>query len=194
MQVVSPRRRLAIGMIAALTLALALPGSASAAEPPASGTVSIEPAAADPEVASSLPAFVTAIGDALEPKGFTVLEEPGHAAFVVELGLNRVEVGTGTAKVATTGSQVLPGASRGSGVGVVIPLPTGKSALVPLQRTRLEIRIRKRGDNEVLWQGAAVTIRAAGTPKGQDEAVASALAQALLRSYPAQPEGVIGVP
>lgn len=193
MPVVSTGRRLGMGMrtrwIAALGLALAPISSVSvaAAEPPASGTISIEPAAAEPEVASSIPAFVNAVGDALEPKGFTVLEEPGHAAFVVELGLSRVEVGTGTAKVATSGTVYTPGR-------LIVPLPTGKSALVPLQRTRLEIRIRKRGESGVVWQGAAITIRAAGTPKGQDEMVASALVQAILRSYPAQPEDVVGVP
>jgi hypothetical protein len=180
------------GLIAASALALALGwgGPSSAAAPPTSGTISIET-----EPGTSRPAFLNAIGQAFEDKGFTVLKQPGHAAFVAEIDIGQVEVGTGSARVPTTGSTVTPGDSPGSvGVGVRIPLPTGKSSLVPLERTRLEIRIHKRGEQADLWQGAAVTVRAAGTRKGQDAAVASDLAQAILRNYPAQPEGVIGVP
>lgn len=169
--------------------------SLSAAEPPAGGTVSIETREGDAVLGRSMPAFVNALGEAFETKGFTVLEQPGHAAYVVELGLSRVDVGTGMAKVPKEGSSVIPGgAPNAVGVGVFIPLATGKSTLVPLQRTRLEIKLRKRGDQSILWQGSAITVRAAGTRKGQDSTVASDLSQALLRAYPAQPEGVIGVP
>jgi hypothetical protein len=114
---------------------------------------------------------------------------------VAELTLSRVDVGTGTAKVPTGKSAVMPGGASGSvGAGVIFPLSTGQSTLVPLQRTRLEMRIRKRGEDNVVWHGAAVTIRAAGTRKGADELVASDLSQAVLRSYPAEPEDVVGVP
>jgi len=183
------------GWITAFALALAPAWTASVqAAPPTAGTVSIEANAASPELGDSIPAFVNAIGDALNVKGFTVLEEPGHAAFVAELKVSRVEVGTGSARVATSHSEVLPGASAGAGLGIIVPLPTGKSTLVPLQRTQVEIRIRRRGEDSVAWQGTAITIRAAGTSRGQDNKVASDLAQALLANYPAEPEGVIGLP
>jgi len=182
--------------IAACAIALASIwcGSLPAATPPTSGTLSIEADAADPDLAGSVPAFVEAAGDALTMRGFTLLEEPGHAAFVVEIGLTREQVGTASAKVPPSRAQVLPGASPATGVGVVIPFPTGKSTLVPLQRTRLDIRIRKRGEDGITWQGAAVTVRAARTAKGVDKAVAADLIRAILRNYPAQPEDVIGVP
>lgn len=170
-------------------------GALSAAVPPTSGTVSIEPDRGDPNLDRSLPAFVDALGEAFYTRGFTVLEQPGHAAYVVELKLSRVDVGTGTAKVPNDKSSVEPGgAPNAVGVGVRIPLPTGKSTLVPLQRTQMEIRIKARADESLLWQGTAITVRAAGTKKGQDATVASDLSAALLRAYPAQPEGVIGVP
>lgn len=185
------------GPIATLALALALnwPSHSVAATPPTGGTISLELQNEPTEPGTPPPAFLEAIGHALEDKGFTVLEQPGHAAFVAEIGISQVEVGTGSAKVPTTGSAVMPGDSPGSvGVGIRIPLPTGKSTLVPLERTRLEIRIRKRGEQDDLWQGAAVTVRAAGTPQGRDATVASDLAEAILRDYPTQPEGLIGVP
>ena len=63
---------------------------------------------------------------------FTILEDPGHAAYVAELILSRAEVGTGSAKVSSGGAAVTPGGAYGSvGAGVIIPLPTGKSRLVP---------------------------------------------------------------
>ena len=89
----------------------------------------------------------------------------------------------------------MPGGAGGSvGAGVIIPLPTGKSRLVPLQRVQLELRIRRRGEESIIWHGAAVTVRAAGTKKGADEVVAADLSNTLLRSYPVQPEDVVGVP
>jgi hypothetical protein len=45
-----------------------------------------------------------------------------------------------------------------------------------------------------VWDGTAVTVRAAGTRTGADAPVAAALSEAVLRSYPAQPEDVVGVP
>jgi hypothetical protein len=159
----------------------------SAATPPASGTITIETADAGPDLATSMQTFINAVGDAFSARGFTLLEEPGHSAFVVEMGVRRDEVGTGSARIAVGSAQMV-------GAGVRIPLSGGKSAIVPLQRTRLEIRIHKRGEQDVAWQGAAVTVRAAGTAKGEDKRVASDLASALLRAYPAQPENVIGVP
>ena len=169
-------------------------GPLRAATPPTSGTLSIEATESAPDVAASIPAFIEAVSDALTTRGFNLLEEPGHAAFVVEIGVTRDQVGTASAKVPPSRSQILPGASPAVGVGVVVPFSTGKSTLVPLQRTRLDMRIRKRGEDAITWQGAAVTVRAARTAKGMDKAVAADLTQAILRAYPAQPADVIGVP
>jgi hypothetical protein len=184
------------GRILACAIALASIwcGSLPAATPPTSGTISIEAGAADPDLATSMPAFVEGVADALTARGFTLLEEPGHAAFTVQIGVTRDQVGTASAKVPASHSQILPGGSPAVGVGVVVPFATGKSTIVPLQRTRLDIRIRKRGEDSDTWHGAAVTVRAARTANGTDKAVVADLIQAILRAYPAQPEDVIGVP
>ena len=189
------KRRPVPMVAAAMALVPIWGGSLSAAAPPSGGTISIEPRNVGGDYDASTPVFVNAAGEALAAKGFTILEDPGHAAYVAELILSRAEVGTGSAKVSTGGAAVTPGGAYGSvGAGVIIALPTGKSRLVPLQRTRLELRIRKRGEEAVVWDGAAVTVRAAGTRKGADEVVASNLSEAVLRSYPAEPANVIGVP
>ncbi|WP_420137114.1 hypothetical protein [Sphingomonas sp.] len=177
----------------ALMLA-ALPSQSWAAPPPESGTISLAPRTTDGDYDPALASFVEAATEALGARGFTILDAD-HAAYSGELILSREEVGTGTAKVASNRASVDRGGAFGSvGAGVTIPLSTGKSSIVPLQRTRLELRIRKRGDPAVVWDGAAVTVRAAGTRKGADEAVATDLSNALLRSYPIPQATDIGVP
>lgn len=187
--------RSALFMVAAMALVPVWGGSLSAAAPPNGGTISIEPKTADGDYDSATPSFVNAASEALAAKGFTILEDPGHSAYVAELILSRVEVGTASAKASAGSSAVTPGGAYGSvGAGVIIPLPTGKSRLVPVQRTRLEMRIRKRGEEGVVWQGVAVTVRPAGTKKGANDVVASDLSEAVLRSYPAEPKDIVGVP
>jgi hypothetical protein len=184
-----------VSIAAAMVLASICGGSLSAASPPKGGTISIEARTAgadDPSMRS----FVIAAGEALGAKGFTILTEPGHAAYVAELTLTRVDLGTSKAKALTgSSSSITPGAVPGAvGAGATVPLATGKSRLVALQRIRLEIRIRKLGEDSTLWDGAALTVRAAGTRKGADEIVAADLSEAVLRSYPAETGDVIGVP
>lgn len=173
-----------------VAVAIAVGSVASAAAvPPAGGTISITVAqAADDAPDPATPSFITATSDALAAKGFTILEDPGHAAYVAELILTRTRVGTGSAK-ASGGSGV-----TAMGMGVSIPFSTGNSRLVSLQRTQFELRIHKQGDAAILWRGAAVTIRADGTRNGADDVVAAALSQAALGSYPTVREDIVGVP
>lgn len=170
-------------------------GPAHAAAPPASGTISVEPTAVEPALRSSMPAFVDAVDRALADRDFTPLAQAGHARFVADLTLTRVAVGTTTAKVPVAGVSAQGGTSSPSVGGTVnLALPTAKTRTMSLQQTRLEIRIRKRGEQAVIWQGTAMTVRARGASDGKDAAVASDLSEALFRGYPAQPEAVISVP
>jgi hypothetical protein len=181
--------RKSLGLIAAaLALAPTGGGSLQASPPPNGGTISIELQAADGSPDASMRPFVDAASAALTAKGFTVFDDPDHAASVVELIVSRDDVGTGLAKV--------PGQSAASvaGTGVAIPLSTGESQVVRLQRTRLEMRIRKRGEAGLVWDGVAVTVRALGMKKGTDEIIASDLSRALLQSYPIEPTDIVGVP
>jgi len=189
------RKRAGSIAAAALALAVASGGAAWGADPLTPGTISIEAKAAEAEAGASMPSFVNAVDEALAARGFTTLEEPGHAGLVAELSLSRVAVGTAAARVPVSGMDAGPGGSFGSvGAGMRVTLPTAKTRIVPLLQTWLEIRIRQRGEEKIMWQGAAMTVRAAGTRKGQDEVVASDLAEAIFRAYPAQPEDIISVP
>jgi hypothetical protein len=184
-----------IRLIATVAAILAsMPGSSVLADPPGAGTISVEVKTADGAFDSSTAAFVNAISDALAAKGLTTLDDPGHAAFVAEATLSRAEVGTRTTRARPGSYAARTTGSAGVGAGFAVALPAGQTRLVPLQRVRLEMRIRKRGEEGVLWSGVALTVRAAGTPKGADDVVASDLSGAVLRSYPATSEGVATVP
>lgn len=174
-------------MAAALTTASFLCGAVAApAAPPSGGTIALAPKTADGDYDPALKTFVDAASKTLTDRGFTVFDDAAHAAYWGELTLSRAAVGTGLTKD--------PNAAKvGIGAGLVVPMSTGNSNVVTLQRTRLELRIRKR-DGDVVWQGAAVTVRPTGTRKEADETVAADLSSALLQGYPAQPEDVVGVP
>lgn len=189
----NPRHRLILA--AAALLLPVLGGSLSAAPPaPNGGTISVAFKTGDGEYSASMPAFMGATDDALATKGFTILDDPGHAAYLAELTLTRIEVGTGTAKVPHGSASVAPGIGGGAGAGITVPLSAGETRLVPLQRIRLDMRITKRGEDGIVWAGAAVTVRAAGTKKGADAVVAADLSNALLSSYPVSAGEVITVP
>ncbi len=179
----------------AATAMVLMAGVAHSAAPLPRGTISVEPTATEPELRSSMPVFVEAVGKIFSAREFTLIEEAGHARFVADLSLSRVQVGTTTAKVAASRPELIPGGSpRKVGGSLSIPLPTAKSKTVPLQQTRLEIHIRKRGDENVIWHGAAITVRPADTAEGQDARVASDLSKAIFRDYPDQSDNVISVP
>jgi hypothetical protein len=188
--------RMKAGLVLATALTLPFWSVAlRAATPPTAGTISVEAKGGEDQLgASTMTTFANAVGQAFEAHNFVDLGDPGHAALVVEFSVSREDVGTGRAKGVTGGASAQGGAPNAVGVGVRIPFGTGNSTVVPLQRTRLEVRLHKRGDDSILWQGAAVTVRGAGTKKGMDEAVATDLSEALLRFYPNQPPEAIGVP
>ena len=175
---------------------LLLAGSAApGAAPAAPGTISVETAAVEANLEPSLPLFVEAVGKALAAHEFTLIEGAGHAHFVANLTVTRVDVGTTTGKVPVAGPTAMAGGRpTRAGGGVNFSLPTGKIRTVPLQQTKLELSIRQRGDDAVLWRGSALTVRATDSANGQDGAVAKDLAEAIFRGYPEQSEGVASIP
>jgi hypothetical protein len=170
----------------------ALTGTLSlAATPPTEGTMMVEARHSDGSEDAASDMFRDAAEQALATRGFTLLDGAGHAAYRMELTVRMSEVGTGHAKVAASQPDLISGgAARGVGTILKVPVPSGKSRTVALERTQIDMRLRKRGAEDVIWHGAAVTVRPAETQRR----VATALCDALLRAYPSQSDDVIGVP
>ncbi len=161
-------------------------GSPSIAAPPTGGTIAIQPRTGDGDYDRAMPAFLDAAAAALTARGFTVLDDPAHAASVVELTLTEVDVGTSLVRDPHAASVMV-------GPGVIVPFSTGRSSVTALRRTTLEFRIRRRSETAA-WDGAAVTVRETGTKAGASARVATDLAEAILRGYPGEEKSVIGVP
>lgn len=176
-----------IRMLASGAALMAAATHASAATPPSGGTIAItSPDEADPDDAfdrQAREAATARLGD----RGFTILNDRDHAAYVAEVITSRSDVGTSVTRARRDAPAVL-------GSGVNIPLASGKSSFVAMQRTTVEIRIRKRGSPAVLWHGSAVTVRPGPQSAAKSQSLAAELSQAALTSYPVMTGTAISIP
>jgi hypothetical protein len=73
-----------------------------------------------------------------------------------------------------------------SGIGVGVGLDITNLINKPKARilTELSVRIKRRSDNLVIWEGKAMQESSAGTPAAQPGIAASKLAEALFKDFP----------
>ncbi len=83
--------------------------------------------------------------------------------------------------------------SYGSGVGLGVGINLGGGAKAQVE-TILAVRIIRRSDNLVLWEGKAVQVAKAGSPAAQPGIAASKLAQAMFKDFPGVSGETIRVP
>lgn len=81
----------------------------------------------------------------------------------------------------------------GSGVGVGLGFNLGGGSAAQLETT-LAVRIVRRSDQLVIWEGTAVQAAKAGSPAAQPGIAASKLAEALFKDFPGQSGETIRVP
>ncbi|MEG8039132.1 hypothetical protein QP166_07155 [Sphingomonas sp. LR60] len=168
----------ATGAVIATTPTLAAPTS-----PPRSGTIAVVAADGDQADAAMSAIAREAVMTALGDKGFTILDDRDHAAYIAEVVADRSNVGTSVTRKRGEAPSVMGG-------GVNIPLKANGTTLVAMQRVAIEVRIHKRGDTATLWHGAAVTVRS-GEPS---PTLAVQLSQTALNAYPTIVDTAISVP
>ena len=83
--------------------------------------------------------------------------------------------------------------SYGSGVGVSFGFNLGNGTAAQLQSS-LAVRIVRRSDQVVIWEGTAVQFAKAGSPAAQPGIAASKLAEALFKDFPGVSGETIRVP
>ena len=83
--------------------------------------------------------------------------------------------------------------SYGSGVGLGVGINLGGGPKAQVQ-TMLAVRIIRRSDNLVLWEGKAVQVAKAGSPAAQPGIAASKLAAAMFKDFPGVSGETIRVP
>ena len=83
--------------------------------------------------------------------------------------------------------------SYGSGIGLGVGINLGGGSAAQLQTT-LSVRIIRRSDQLVIWEGTAVQSAKAGSPAAQPAIAASKLAEALFKDFPGVSGETIRVP
>ncbi|MGE4429430.1 MAG: DUF4136 domain-containing protein [Sphingobium sp.] len=187
--------------VMAITGALALSGCATSVPSvdvtrfhapgavPQSGGIVVEPQPGPPDDSIEYRTFAGAVAQELQRVGFTdesgrqTLRASDYVALIaydrevrspndMAGGRSPVSVGVGGG----TGSY-----GSGLGVGVGINL-SGKPKDIVI--TRLSVQIRRRADNQPVWEGRAETSAKVGTPASQAGLAAGKLADAMFRDYP----------
>lgn len=83
--------------------------------------------------------------------------------------------------------------SYGSGIGLGVGINLGGGSAARLQTT-FSVRIIRRSDQLVIWEGTAVQSAKAGSPAAQPAIAASKLAEALFKDFPGVSGETIRVP
>lgn len=157
-------------------------------QPIARGPIAVEPA--DPADANSLE--FTQIAGPVERElarlGWTVEPRNGRSEQVAVVGIEQgartaarrsgfsIGIGGGTASYGRR-------SAVGVGGGVTVPVGRGSNQLVA---TQLSVRIQRRSDATVAWEGRAETEARAGTPLATKSGAADRLAWALFRDFPGE--------
>jgi len=78
------------------------------------------------------------------------------------------------------------GRRGGAGVGVGGTIPVGGRGTSEIISSRLSVRIQRRSDATVAWEGRSVTEARGGTPLASPAGAADRLAEALFRDFPGE--------
>lgn len=157
-------------------------------QPIARSVIAIEPS--DPADANSLAfdAIADPVGRELTRLGWTVEKHNARSEQVAIVTLEReshlarrrsglsIGIGGGTASY---------GRHSAVGVGGGVNIPVGRSSN-EVVGSRLSVRIQRRSDATVAWEGRAEFEARAGTPEASEAGAANRLAAALFRDFPGE--------
>jgi hypothetical protein len=155
------------------------------------GTYSVE-VAGDSAAGQGLAAspYLAAVAREMQRVGYA--EKPVQPDVVAEVRVGVTTVSPDRRSPVSVGVGGSTGSyGSGVGLGVGINLGGGGSAQV---ETTLGVRIIRRSDNLVIWEGKAVQAAKAGSPAAQPGIAASKLAAAMFKDFPGVSGETIRVP
>jgi hypothetical protein len=160
-------------------------------QPIAPGGFTIMPLAGVDGQSIEFRTYAAAVSRELTRLGFA---EGGTAAYIAE-----VEFARTTRVDPVRRSPVTIGIGGGSfggnvGVGVGTSFGLGKNKQRETVMTRLAVKIRKRADSAVVWEGRAVTQAGSNAPAAQPGLAADKLASGLFKGFPGRSGETITVP
>lgn len=155
-------------------------------QPIARGQIAVEPT--DPADANSLEfrTYATAVERQLTRLGWTVVSTLGKSEQVATID---VEQGSRESLAQRSPVSIGVGGSTGgwgSGVGVGVGFGLGGSGSRATVATLLEVRIKRRSDGSVIWEGRASTEASADSAEAQRTYAVEKLAEALFRDFPGE--------
>lgn len=155
-------------------------------QPIARGQIAVE--AADPAMATG-PEFRTyaaAVERQLARLGWSVVQTVGQSEQValidVQRGSREMLDQRGPVSVGVGGGT----GGWGSGVGVGVGFNLGGGGSRERIGTMLSVRIKRRSDGTVFWEGRAVTEARGDSPEADPSAAVERLAEALFRDFPGE--------
>lgn len=158
-------------------------------QPIARGEIRVEPA--DPAMANSLSFSQqsAAVERELARLGWTVARDNARSE---QVALVRIDQGSREALRQRSGLSIGLGGGSGGwgrsgvGVGVGATIPIGSSRSGEIVVTQMEVRIQRRSDATVAWEGRAEIEARADSPLASPVAAAERLAEALFRDFPGE--------
>lgn len=138
--------------------------------------------------------LAAAVGQELQRLGFTEANAAADSLYVARLSVVRTDRAPLAARrspvsVGVGGSTGSYGSGLGLGIGIDLSGPP-KGAVA----TSMSVQIRRRADDQPLWEGRASTEAREGSPAAQPGLAAGKLAAALFKGYPGESGRTITVP
>lgn len=153
-------------------------------QPVARSTVFVTPVNAADASSLEFRTYATSVTEALRRTGFTPAPALDRAEVVAVFGATQT-----TREALSNGSGLSVGLGGGTfgrnvGLGGSINIPVGKSKPNEVVVSMIELQLKRRSDNSVIWEGRAMTEARSGTPNSSLGTVVPALTDALLRDFP----------
>lgn len=160
------------------------------------GTIFVEPAPGGDPKSLEFGAYAAAVTAELQRTGYVATDSLSQSLYVAVIDVQR-------------GSRVDPVGARspvtigigggtggyGGGVGAGISFGLGgKRGGRDIEATQLAVVLKRRSDQQVMWEGRARTEARTGAPAAQADLIAGRLANALFRDFPGESGRTISVP
>jgi hypothetical protein len=155
-------------------------------QPIARGQIAVETFATPDAAGPEFKIYAEAVARQLERLGWGLTDTVGQSEQVALVGIDQgVFEGAPDHGPVTVGVGGGTGGWSGGGVGAgaSVNLGGGPKEMIG---TTLQVRIKRRSDGTVFWEGRAVGTARTDRPEGQPAVIAERLAEALFRDFPGE--------
>lgn len=156
--------------------------------PIARGSIRVEPARSDEAGSLAFAQLSIPVARELARLGWNVASAPGPTEQVAILSIERaMREGPARRSSVSIGFGGFSGGRHGGvGIGAGGSIPVGGARRAGIVTTRLSVRIQRRSDATVAWEGRAEMDAASGRPLADAPAAVDRLATALFQDFPGE--------